>query len=303
MSNTYHNSFFAMNTRCHVVFPNIDHEYGERVFQAIKMEIHRIEEKISRFIPESDLSKLNKTASRQPAIVDEELFDILITCQEYWKLTDGAFDVTLRLLIDYWNGGAQPRKSNPQFDQICSKVGMNHLHLDSNNRTIKFNNEYIEIDLGGFGKGYAMERTRKLLQNKRVENAFISFGESSILTLGHHPAGDCWKVGLNNYLQPGSTIYEFPMQDSSMSTSANFYLDDNSKLCKHKHVIDPAKGMPVEDCISVSVFCDSSQTAEILSTAFLVSSDSVIRDVKNKIKGLSIVKVDYSFGEAVVIEF
>jgi len=303
MSNTYHNSFFAMNTRCHVVFPNIDHEYGDWVFQAIKMEINRIEKKISRFIPESDLSKVNKTASRQPAIVDEELFDILNTCQEFWKLTDGAFDVSLRPFINYWNGSAQSPNSDVQFDEICSKVGMNHLHLDSNDRSVTFDNEYIEIDLGGFGKGYAMEKTRELLQNKRIENAFISFGESSILTLGHHPAGDCWKVGLNNYIKPGSTIYEFPMQDSSMSTSANFYLDDNGKLCNHKHVINPKKGVPVEDCISVSVCCTSPVKSEILSTSFLVSSDSAIRSAKNIMKGLSIVKVDYSFGKAVVNEF
>ena len=83
MIKTYHNSFFAMNTRCHVVFPNLDRNYADQVFHAIKMEINRIKQKISRFIPESDLSIINKTASNHPVKMDEELFEILSTCKEY----------------------------------------------------------------------------------------------------------------------------------------------------------------------------------------------------------------------------
>jgi len=303
MKNTYHNSFFAMNTRCHVVFPNLDQHFADHVFHILKLEINRIEGKLSRFIPDSDLSKLNKTAFKQPAILDDELFDILTTCQEYWELTDGAFDVTLRPCMNFWNQRKESDRSKEEFDTIFSKLGMNHIHLNNNDRSVTFDNDLIEIDLGGFGKGYAMEKVRKLLDKKNVENAFISFGESSILTLGSHPAGDCWKMGINNYLKPGSSIHEFRMNDSSMSTSANFYLTDNGKLCNHKHVISPESGQPLHDCVSVSVCTESSQKAEILSTAFLVSQDSVIRNAKKKIEGLNVVRVDYSSNEANVKEF
>lgn len=303
MSKTYHNSFFAMNTRFHAVFPNLDYNYADQVFHALKMEVNRIEQKISRFIPESDLSIINKTAFKHPVSLDEELFEILSSCKEYWKLTEGAFDVTLRPFITYWNEKPEPQRSTSQLSNIFNQVGMVHLHLNKSNRTISFDNKHIEIDLGGFGKGYALERVDSLLNTHNIKSAFISFGESSILTLGRHPAGDCWKVGLNNYLEPGSSIHEYPMQNSSMSTSANFYLDDNGTLCNHNHVIDPVKGVPVNDFISLAVFCNSSIIAEILSTALLVSSDSVIRNTMEKIEELNVVKIDYSSDEARVIKF
>ncbi|NIR92512.1 MAG: FAD:protein FMN transferase, partial [Gammaproteobacteria bacterium] len=80
------------------------------------------------------------------------------------------------------------------------------------------------------------------------------------------------KVGLNNYLNPGNSLHTFMIRDGSMSTSSNFYVDDNGELQNHRHVINPASGFPVEECVSVSVTAESAVVAEILSTALLVTS-------------------------------
>ena len=294
MGSSYHNAFFSMNTRCHLVFPNLAHDYGDQVFQEIKNEVFRVEKKLSRFIPESELSFVNTKAAKKPAPIGNELFNILQTCQTYWELTEGVFDITLRPLMRYWNEVTENGRDNERFDQIHKNVGMEHLYLDKINKTVTFDNELIEIDLGGFGKGYALKNVEKLLRKYNVDIAFISFGESSILTAGHHPAGDCWKLGMNNFLNPGTSIHEFHLKNGSMSTSANFYLDNNKKLINNRHVIDPVRGVPIDDYIVVSVCAECPIIAEVLSTAFLASSDLMIKKTMKIVEGVKVAKVDYS---------
>jgi len=303
MKNTWHNTFFAMNTRCDVVLPGLDYNKADQVYHKIKLEINRIEKKLSRFIPESEISIINKQAFKKPVILDEELFDILNTCKKYSELTEGAFDITLRPLMNFWKEKKEDYYPGNEFPQLIESVGMKHIHIDKNKKSISFDNELIEIDLGGFGKGYAMEKIDELLCEHHIEHAFISFGESTILARGCHPGGDCWKVGLNDYLNPGSSVHEFVLNNGSMSTSANFYLNDSGTLCNHRHVIDPETGYPVKECIQVSVSGESSTITEILSTAFLVSSDTMIQKAKGKLAGLEIVKVDYSSGKSRTEQF
>lgn len=298
MKNTWHNAFFAMNTRCYVVLPGLDHNHADQVYHKIKLEINRIEKKLSRFIPESDISFINKHAFKKPVILDEELFDILITCKKYSELTEGAFDITLRPLMNFWKEQPEDHIPGNEFPQLLDDVGMKHIQIDKDKKSVSFDSELIEIDLGGFGKGYAMEKIDELLCEHHIVHAFISFGESTILTRGCHPAGNCWKVGLNDYLNPGSSVHKFELNNGSMSTSANFYLNDSGTICNHRHVIVPETGYPVEECIQVSVSGESSIATEILSTAFLVSTDTLIEKTKGKLADLEIVKVDYSSGKS-----
>ena len=305
MNQVYHNAFFAMNTRCSVVFPYTEHRLGERVFHDLKMEAVRIESKLSRFLPNSELSRINKQAYEKPVRPDDELFEILATCEKYHELTGGALDITLRPLMNYWNRQAEEKETDagPSLQELFKHVGMNHLHIDDKRRTVSFDNEHIEIDLGGVGKGYTLNMMEELIRKRGIENAFISFGESSVLTMGHHPAGDHWKVSINNYQRPGNSIHEFAFNDGSISTSANFFLTDRGRLQNHRHVIDPFKGAPIEDCISVTAYNRSPLVAEMLSTAFLVSTGEQIQKTLKRMDDTTAVSVDYSTSSPQVKQF
>jgi len=294
-----------MNTRCSVVFPYTEHHLGERVFHDLKMEAVRIESKLSRFLPNSELSRINKQAYEKPVRPDDELFEILTTCKKYHDFTGGALDITLRPLMNYWNKQDEDNEkySGPSWDELFKHAGMNHLHIDDKRRTVSFDNEHIEIDLGGVGKGYTLNMMEELIRKRGIENAFISFGESSVLTMGHHPAGDHWKVSVNNYQKPGNSIHEFAFNDGSISTSANFFLTDQGRLQNHRHVIDPFKGAPIEDYVSVTTYNRSPLVAEMLSTAFLVSTDEQIQKALNMVDNTTAVRVDYSPPSPLVQEF
>lgn len=268
-----------MGTRCQVVLPGMETERAEQITLSIRLEISRIEAKLSRFRPESDISIVNANAVNEPVAVSEDVFDILTTCQSFHQSTLGAFDITMR--------------PNADFESL----GMNHVHLNDADRTVRFDNEHIQLDLGGFGKGYALQQVQKRLQVAGVTDGFISFGESSILTLGHHPAGPCWKVGLNDHTRPGRSAYEFAVNDGSVSTSSNFYVDDAGILRNHRHVIDPKTGQPIEDLMTMSVKSASALDAEILSTAFLVLSAEDAAVVRPRFADCDIVNINYASGK------
>lgn len=180
---------------------------------------------------------------------------------------------------------------------------MHHIQFDDERKTVRFDNDFIEIDLGGFGKGYALEKVKDILEKSPARSAFISFGESSIYAHGNHPAGDAWKIGINDYFTPGKSIHEFRVSNGSVSTSSNFYVDDAGSLRKHGHIINPFTGIVDEGMITVSVSAASPVLAEMLSTAFLSLGDEKIYEVINQYENIEVIKSDYSSGEAVVTRY
>lgn len=290
-----------MATRFYVLIPGLDDGTGNELFQKIKDEVNRIESRLSRFLKESEISKINREAFHSDVETDEECFEILNACKYGWKITDGAFDITLRPLMDYWKNEADHSEEN--FQNVKESVGMQNVELNEDHQTVRFKNEKTELDLGGFGKGYALEKVKQMIESSAVENAFISFGESSVLAMGDHPAGGAWKIGINDYKNPGNSIHEFEVSDGSVSTSSNFYLNDDGDLKHHRHVIDPKTGKVHEFFNAVSVSASSPILAEILSTACLLLPDEKIDELMEKYDDIEIIKVDYESEEPEVILF
>ncbi len=285
-----------MGTRCQVILPGIETERAEHVLMSIRLEINRIETALSRFIPHSEVSRLNLTARHATASLNDEMCAILSTCQTFHRLTSGAFDITLRPLMEYWSDKPSNSMADEHLAPLLDRIGMNHLHLSEADRTLRFDNESISLDFGGFGKGYAMHKIQTLLGDASIRNAFISFGESSVLTLGSHPAGDHWKIGLNDYSDPGHSAYVFEVNNGSVSTSSNFYIDTDGSLRNHRHVMDPKTGFPIEELIAVSVKSDSAMDAEILSTACLVMSGDEVSALRTQLPPCEIVRINYTTG-------
>jgi FAD:protein FMN transferase len=254
----YHNSCSAMGTRLNVVIaqPLCN---GNWIFEQIVAEVNRLERKLSRFDADSDISLINENAGKQPVAIDAETADILCMCRDYCRKTHGAFDVTLPSKADALQRG----ETTACPDQ--SILG-DTLIIDSEHRTVAFSDPLVRIDLGGIGKGYAIGKMGLILKNNGIQNALVSFGESSILAMGHHPYGDCWKLGLAD--SPESV---FELKDQALSTSG-FH-----KAADHQirfHIISPRTLRPVESISSVTVVSADPVEAEILSTALFALHDA-----------------------------
>ena len=292
----YRNGFYAMATRFFMLIPDVDESTGDLLFQRIRQETDRIESKLSRFIAESELTRINRNAGRGTVKTDEEMFEILEACRYMSERTGGAFDITLRPLTEYWGRGGSGQTED-DLEKLKSMTGYQKVNLQPEMRGVSFEEERVELDLGGFGKGYALENVNTILQKNSVSGAFITFGESSILALGEHPAGGAWKVGIRNLRDPAASIHEFQVSGGSVSTSSNIRLDDEDNLHHRKHVINPKTARPVENMKSVSVSAPSPILAEMFSTAALAMEDEEITELMQEYDDVEVIRVDYSSKE------
>ncbi|KUO60213.1 hypothetical protein APF79_00955 [bacterium BRH_c32] len=277
MKNIYHNSIFSMGTRFNVVFPFCNDEIGERIFTVIKNELNRIENKYSYFNNESFLFRINKSAYLNEFWLDEETYELLIYCRDYHILTKSKFDITLRPMIE------SLEKDIAHNENLIGKLGFKNIIIDGVNKTIRFENEFVKIDLGAIGKGYALKRISKILDEYDVADVFISFGGSSILTKGKHPNGDCWKVSIPDLNNQSEEAHFFNLNNGSLSISSNYYYNDTGQLRFKNSIIDPETYKPLKEKKLSAVYSSSPLEAELLSTGIiLLEKDELYEIIKSK---------------------
>ena len=273
----YHNSCYAMGTRLNMVLaqPLLG---GDFIFDQVVNEVNRLERKLSRFDPDSDISLINEHAGTQPVRVDTETANILWICRDYCQRTCGAFDITLPSKADVLQKDKAAVSSNYSIRDHA-------LIIDLESLTVAFSDPVVQIDPGGFGKGYAIGKIRDILKDNGIQNALVSFGESSILAMGHHPYGDCWKIGLAD-----GSEHVFELRDQALSTSG-FHKETNNLI--GFHIISPQTLQPVESYSSISVVSPDPLEAEILSTALFAWLD-MDRVFLDNFQDYQIIRVDYN---------
>lgn len=286
-----------MGTRFDMVLCGIEKDSAEEIFNRINNEVLRLEKKLSYFDQDSIVHHLNATAHLHPVDVDNEIWDVLIRCKQYNELCQGCFDITIRPLIKYWTSDKQT--SNPdEFTQIQKSSGMDKIIFDHGNRTIFFQNGTLEIDLGGFGKGFALEKVKGILVDSDLSGAFVSFGESSILALGNHPHGGGWKTGILDLFDKNKILYTYHLKDESLSISANYTPDSGDP--RSEHIIQPISGHPLRDPELVSVSTTGPLDAEVLSTALLVADLPTKQKIIENFLGLNAIHFTYQDDSAVL---
>ena len=268
-----------MNTRFSIVLVDMDSDKAEALALAAENDLHARERMMSRFDTEGSLWDLNRCAGQNAIQPPQELWEILLSCREYWRRTHGAFDITLRPLHHLWREhlerGEEPSREDIEYAREQS--GFARLRFDEVAQTVRFESKGMSIDLGGFGKGYALEHLAASLRAQGVERAFLSFGESSITVLGSHPHGPSWPVGIANMFHPAETVHTFQLHNASLSSSGTAPsnrmgdLRPSRQIQPFGQIVDPRNGRPIEGYRTMSVASPSGIEAEVLSTALLVT--------------------------------
>src|SRR5690606_12160560 len=134
----------------------------------------------------SEVSALNRDAAERAVVVDEGLFGLLEQAKHLWQETGGAFDITAGPLSDLWGfkrrSGQLPTTS--AIEETLTRVGSQHLLLDADAMTVKFARAGIEINLGGIGKGYALDKCAEGFAEAAVADYLLHGGSSSVLARG-----------------------------------------------------------------------------------------------------------------------
>lgn len=294
----FHQNFAAMGTRFDAVFAQTNPQTAQKAFEALKTQVLRLEKLMNRFDSESPLAQLNQQAARQSVKTDPELWHILERCKQYNQATLSAFDPGLYALSRLWGieHGKMIRKTSPEKAEIQKTLrfsGIRHVKLEQNHH-VSFASPSVELDLGAFAKGYALDKIKTLLAEFSIENAILSFGESSVLALGRHPAGNCWKIGIENIFATGSYVASFSLSDQSLSTSGLHPSALPVSPQNYGHVLSPFTGCPVHGLRSVAVAAPSATCAEVLSTAMLVLPRERFREIKTRFDSIRWAEIEYS---------
>jgi len=254
----YSNAFFAMNTRFVFVLPNINESKGEELYEQIKIIADKWERRLSRFDSKADLFRLNNTAHGYRVTVPIYLAELINLCEDYWKKTEGLFDPTYASVYDLLK-----KNENQNIELIRSQCGWDQLEWNKVTNTIRFNSEYMQLDFGSFGKGVALKQVVQYLKSEGIESAFLSFGESSIATIGSHPFGKGWPI----LISESSLDSKLSLCDDCISISG---MQENGENLQ-AHIYHPVKREMVSRREIVAVQCDCPITAEIISTTIYMA--------------------------------
>ncbi len=244
--------------------------------------IDQLEEQLTVFRDTSEVLRLNATAADGPVIVEEQLFELLAHAVALTKDTAGAFDCATGSLVKAWGffkrEGRVPTARELATARLAS--GMRHVILDPVAKTVKFRQHGLEINLGGIGKGYALDRAAELLWAKwGIRSALLHAGGSSVRALGV-PLSQLrgWAVVVRHPWDDSRTLGTVWLANQGFGTSAATfqYFEYNGR--KLGHLLDPRTGWPASGTASASVAAPTAAAADALSTAFFVLGATAAMD-------------------------
>ncbi len=238
--------------------------------------VEALEDQLTVYRDHSEVSRINRSAADEAMPVDPRLFELFQHAVELHRETNGAFDITAGPLSKVWGfyrrQGRVPDKK--ELRHTLDQVGSNWLELDADARTIRFNKPGVEINLGGIGKGYALDRCVEFLLESDVEHFLIHGGQSSVCARGSRMnAGGAkggWVVGLKHPLRPNLRLAEIRLRDRALGTSGSGTQSFHHQGRRYGHILDPRTGWPSEGVLSATAIAPSAATADALATGFYV---------------------------------
>lgn len=234
-----------------------------------------INQQMSTYIEDSELSKINQYKSPEWLEISPELFKVISSALEISRLTGGAFDITVGKLVNLWGfGPGEMQATNPDDDSIESAMrtsGYENIELQSLPYAIKKLNSEPYLDLSGIAKGYAVDRVSEYLEEKNLTSYLVDIG-GEIRAKGGKQNQQAWRVGIEKPLVEARSVQRvIPLDNVAMATSGdyrNYFLHNGTR---YSHTIDPRTGRPIiHSLLSVTVLDPSAMLADALATALLV---------------------------------
>ena len=253
-----------------------DERHVAEIKQAVEERLALINQQMSTYIPESEISRFNTLRSGEMP-VSAELAGLVQRSQAISEQTDGAFDITVGPLVNLWGFGSEGRViSAPSADKIASirtRVGYQKLGV-SQNPPLLTKATNLQVDLSAIAKGYAVDQLASLLLTKGINNYLVEIGGELKLS-GNKPNGELWRIAIEAPLTTERAAQNvLPISNIAMATSGDYrnYFEENG--VRYSHTINPLTGAPIKHAlVSVTVLHPSCADADALATALMVLGD------------------------------
>jgi thiamine biosynthesis lipoprotein len=261
---------WAMGQPVHLQLFAVSEAAGYEAAQAALAELRRVERALSRFDDTSDLAELNRRAGRGPVAVGPDLVAVLASAVRFGRTTGGAFDAAVEPLMRAW-GFHAPRRTEPTAAELAeARAAVRAARVDVGEGRVSLQGAATQLDLGGIGVGYGLDRAGDVLRKAGIRRALLDVS-GDCLAIGAPPGERGWLVEVADPDRPGAVIGSTRLRDAALATSSNLVSVVRYGRAVRGHVMDPGSGYPAARCRQVSVVARTGLEADALSTAMLVS--------------------------------
>ena len=254
-----------MNSECLILLVGLDGDEAWRIARAAETEVRRIEARYSRFLPSSDLTRINAVAEVGGYIViDEETAGLISFAQRCHSLSAGAFDITAGVLRRAWNFSKSELPSQDQIETLLPRVGLEKVSL--NQGRLSFARSGMELDFGGLAKEYAADRAAEVCLALGATSGFVNLA-GDVRIIGPQPQGEAWRIGVKAPVDSATSASAISLTQGGLATSGDYerFIEVHGR--RYGHILDPRTGWPVVGARSVTVVSDRCLAAGALSTA------------------------------------
>ncbi|MEX0898951.1 MAG: FAD:protein FMN transferase [Steroidobacteraceae bacterium] len=257
-----------MGTRITVEVWHEDPAAAGAAIDAVIAEMHRVDELMSHYKPESQLSQVNRDAAKAPVKVDPELAGLIARALEFSELSDSAFDITYASVGYLYDYRERKHPTEAEIQAALPAVNWRHVVVDREASTVRFLKPGVRIDLGGIAKGHAVDSSIAILQARGIRNATVTAGGDSRI-LGDR-RGRPWVVGIRHPDDRDRVIARIPLEDAAISTSGDYERFFDEDGVRYHHIIDPATGKSPRGVRSVTVIGPNSTLTEGLTKSVFI---------------------------------
>ncbi|MFB3064411.1 MAG: FAD:protein FMN transferase [Gammaproteobacteria bacterium] len=239
----------------------------------VNEEMHRIDRSMSTYKPDSEISRINRDAAKNPVTISAELLELIARGIEMSRLTHGAFDITYASVGQLYDFRAGVRPDEKQIAATLPAINYRFVELDLVERTVFFARQGVRIDLGGIAKGYAVERGAGILRAQGIAHGLVSAGGDSRV-LGDR-RGAPWIVGVRDPRNSDRVVARLPLIDEAISTSGDYERFFEEDGVRYHHIISPATGHSASEVSSVTIIGpDATMTDGLATSVFVMGVDN-----------------------------
>ncbi|WZL79190.1 FAD:protein FMN transferase [Eubacteriales bacterium mix99] len=272
-------NLFAMDT--YITFSVSGGDHPGDALNAARERIREIERRMSVTVEDSDVSRINRNAGKQPVPVHSDTLFVIQKALQYAKRSSGAFDITTLPVSSLWNIGKENQRipAREEIKEKLSLVDYKKVKLDKEKKTVFLETEGMGLDLGGIAKGYAGDEAVRILKKNGVTHALVNLG-GNIAVVNGKEDGTPWRIGIQNPRMEEDKkkrkhVAVVETKGKAVVTSGDYerYMTEVYKKTgkRYHHIFDPQTGYPANNgVISATVLTKNGIGADALTTSLFI---------------------------------
>lgn len=257
-----------MGTLVEITVSHSNTEIIETVTTQAFDEMKRIEQLMSTYLPDSEISRINRAAGKKAIPVSPEVEEVIREGIFWSEQSGGAFDITVEPLVQLWDFDGE-KEIIPGKNTLRKTASLvNYKNIEIKDHTVRLKKRGMAINVGGLAKGYAVDRAISLLRGK-VSNGLVNAG-GDLFAFGQKNKQDPWTIGLQHPRKPQDLLAAFAVKNQAIATSGDYQRYFIKDGIRYHHIFDPKTGRPVRLMISATLITMEVMDADAMATAVFV---------------------------------